>query len=174
MYKVYLLIGKLLSLLLLYTHYSPKSKVFLIIFIKFYTFLTNHLLAYKQHLKRHHFGQDIEFAAKILYQTDKTCQKPKKIAKKCHLLKLTLLFRCKNKHKMIFLHKSKLFDQISCVCVFFVVPLQRIQWREAGESPAQSRCCDSQSNVRNLESHWFSMNWEGWTSGAISQKTCCV
>ena len=101
--------------------------MFLIIFIKFYTFLTNYLLAYKQHLKRHHFGQDIEFAAKILYQTDKTCQKPKKNAKKCHLLKLTLLFRCKNKHKMIFLHKSKLFDQISCVCAFFVVPLQCIQ-----------------------------------------------
>ena len=82
-YKVYLSIGKLLSLLLLYTHYTQKSEVFLIIFIKFYTFLTNYLLAYKQHLKRHHFGQDLEFAAKILHQTDKTCQKLKKIQKKC-------------------------------------------------------------------------------------------
>ena len=80
-YKVYLSIGNLLSLLLLYTHYSPKSEVFLIIFIKFYTFLTNYLLAYTQHLKRHHFGQDLGFAAKILHLTDKTCQKLKKMQK---------------------------------------------------------------------------------------------
>ena len=33
--------------------------------------------------------------------------------------------------------------------------------REAGEIPAQSRCCDSQSDIQNLESHWFLMNWEG-------------
>ena len=46
--------------------------------------------------------------------------------------------------------------------------------REAGESPAQSRCCDSQSDVQILISHWFLANWEGWTKGAISQKTCCV
>ena len=46
--------------------------------------------------------------------------------------------------------------------------------REAGESPAQSRCCDSQSDVQILISHWFLANWEGWTEGAISQKTCCV
>ena len=74
-YKVYLLIGNLLSLLLLYTHYSPKSEVFLIIFIKFYTFLINYLLAYKQHLKRHHFGQDIEFAAKISIKRFFCCPK---------------------------------------------------------------------------------------------------
>ena len=33
--------------------------------------------------------------------------------------------------------------------------------REAGESPAQSRCCDSQSDVQILISHWFLSNWEG-------------
>ncbi len=33
--------------------------------------------------------------------------------------------------------------------------------REAGESPAQSRCCDSQSDVQILISHWFLANWEG-------------
>ena len=49
--------------------------MFLIIFIKFYTFLTNYLLAYKQHLKRHHFGQDIEFAAKISIKRFFCCPK---------------------------------------------------------------------------------------------------
>ena len=43
--------------------------------------------------------------------------------------------------------------------------------REAGEIPAQSRCCDSQSDIQNLESHWLTINcqlstvncrsWEG-------------
>ena len=33
--------------------------------------------------------------------------------------------------------------------------------REAGEIPAQSRCCDSQSDVQILISHWFLANWEG-------------
>ena len=30
--------------------------------------------------------------------------------------------------------------------------------REAGESPAQSRCCDSQSDVQILISHWLTVN----------------
>ena len=62
----------------------------------------------------------------------------------------------------------------SCLSQKKVVPLHRIQSREAGEIPAQSRCCDSQSDVQNLESHWPLTGWEGWTKGAISQKTCCM
>ena len=65
-------------------------------------------------------------------------------------------------------------SDFSCIYQKLVVPLHRIQSREAGAIPAQSRCCDSQSDVQILISHWFLANWEGWTKGAISQKTCCV
>ena len=48
------------------------------------------------------------------------------------------------------------FKIIYYLCTAFSV-------REAGEIPAQSRCCDSQSDVQILISHWFLANWEGWT-----------
>ena len=50
--------------------------------------------------------------------------------------------------------------EIICIYDRFLVPLLCIQSREAGENPAQSRCCDSQSDVQILISHWFLANWE--------------
>ena len=45
--------------------------------------------------------------------------------------------------------------------------------REAGEIPAQSRCCDSQSNVKFYKSLVLS-ELGRLNKGAISQKTCCM
>lgn len=57
--------------------------------------------------------------------------------------------------------QKRFFFDFSCIYQKLVVPLHRIQSREAGVIPAQSRCCDSQSDVQILISHWFLANWEG-------------
>ena len=56
------------------------------------------------------------------------------------------------------LQKKRFFFDFSCIYQKLAVPLHRIQLREAGAIPAQSRCCDSQSDVQILISHWLTVN----------------
>ena len=43
--------------------------------------------------------------------------------------------------------------------------------REAGESPAQSRCCDSQSDVQILISHWLTVNCQLTKLGRLNKRS---
>ena len=63
-------------------------------------------------------------------------------------------------------------SDFSCIYQKLVVPLHRIQSREAGAIPAQSRCCDSQSDVQILISHWLTVNCQLSTdkAGKAEQK----